>query len=234
MIRKRKKKSKASSSSSSSTSSSSGSSSSVFHVGSKGHDRTCQTRLIKWMEDHPGKMAKELLWKMHGIVGEDGEIVNKQGPPPAVAKQYDLRILKHQKGSNGLNHRNQRELSTLCTVLDHLALGRYEQAADVVAARLKSVETANKDGHSQTGQYLEALPVNVEGLTTADEKQVAKNEVAMEKSDWNSNGGWWQSGKGKPESYTWLPKGKGKGEKKGKEKCKGDKKGKKAKDVDER
>ena len=227
----KKKKKKRSSSSSSSSSTSSSSSSSVFRVGKTGHDQTCQNRLIRWMEEHPGKAAKKMLWRMHELVGDDGEQVVKKGAPPACAKQFDLRILKHQHGPNGANHRNQREMSTLCVVLDHLVLGRYEKAADVVAARLKAVETANKEGNFHRAQFLEALPVNVEGLTTSDEKQVAKNEVIREKAEWNSgNSGdaWWTSGKGKPTAYQWVPnKGKGK-EKKGKEKGKG-KKGDKGK-----
>ena len=53
---------------------------------------------------------------------------------------------------------------------------------------------------------------------------MAKNEVIMQKADWTSNNDWWQSGKGKPAAYTWVPdKGKGKGEKKGKDKGKGKK-----------
>ena len=105
-----------------------------------------------------------------------------------------------------------------------MALGRYEKTTDVLTARLKAVETANKDGNFHRAQFLEALPVNVEGLTTADEKQVAKNEVIMQKADWTSNIDWWQSGKGKPAAYTRVPdKGKGKGEKKGKDKRKGKK-----------
>ena len=186
--------------------------------------------MIQWIDDHPGEVAKRLLWKMHELVGDDGEVVSKKGAPPAVAKQFDLRILKHQKTPNGVNHRNQREMTTLCVALDHLALGRYEQAADVIASRLKAVETANKDGHFHTAQFLEAIPVNVEGLTTADEKMVAKRETQQSQTSSNSDNAWWQSGKGKTSNYTWIPsKDKGtKGKDKGKEKGKG--KGKKGKE----
>ena len=125
-----------------------------------------------------------------------------------------------------MNHRNQRELSTLSSVLDHLALGRYKQAADVVAARLKAVETANREGSFTNGQFLELIPVNVEGLTTADEKQVLRNEALMSKGSWtNSGNDWSESGKGKFQNYTWVPKGK-KGDPKGN---KGEQKRKKGK-----
>ena len=160
---------------------------------------------------------------MHEIVGQDGEKVNKKGSPPACAKQFDLRILKHQAGPHGINQRNQREMSTMCVLLDHLTLGRYKEAAGVAAARLKAVETANKDGRFGNAQFLELLPVNVEGLTSADDKLVVRNETLLGKGDVSSSSNAWiPSGKGKNENYTWVPKGKGKGDK-NKNKEKGDK-----------
>ena len=84
---------------------------------------------------------------MHNLVGEDGETSEKDGPPPACAKQYDLRVLKHQAGPQGINQRNQRELTTLCVLMDHLVKGRTKEAADVIAGRTKSVERANQDGN---------------------------------------------------------------------------------------
>ena len=38
--------------------------------------------------------------------------------PGAFTLKHDLRILKHQVSTHGMNLRNQRELSTLSTVLD--------------------------------------------------------------------------------------------------------------------
>ena len=130
--------------------------------------------MIRWAEDHPGQTALQLLRKMKNVIGEDGEKVDKSGAAPAVAKQFDLRILKHQAGPNGHNVRNQREMTTLCVALDHLALGRYRQGADVLAARLKSIEAGGRDGHFHQSQFLELIPVNPEGLTTVDEKLLVK------------------------------------------------------------
>ena len=122
-------------------------------------------------------------------------------------------------------------MSTMCVLLDHLTLGRYKEAADVVAARLKAVEMSNKEGHFGNAQFLELLPVNVEGLTSVDDKLVVRNETLMGKGDASSSSNAWiPSGKGKPENYTWVPKGRGKGDKddKGKKGDKGNKgKGKK-------
>ena len=59
--------------------------------------------MIQWAEDHPGSTALQLLRKMKNVVGEDGEKVEKTETAPAVAKQFDLRILKHQAGPNGMS-----------------------------------------------------------------------------------------------------------------------------------
>ena len=158
---------------------------------------------------------------MHNVVGQEGEKKEQGARASACAKQYDLRVMKLQPGPHGYNQRNQRELSTLSVIMDHLALGRHKQAADVTAARLKAVEMSNREGHFQNAQYLELLPVNTEGLTTADEKHMVRNEVLLNKKEWaSSETGWPKSGKGKPENYTWQPQGKGKGEGKGQPKGK--------------
>ena len=164
-------------------------------------------------------VALKLLQTMKGVVGEDGEKVTKSGTAPAVAKQFDLRVLKHQTNQHGrIDHRNQREMKNLCVILDHLALGRYRQAADVVAARLKSVEGANRDGDFHLSSFLELVPVNTEGLTTVDEKVLVRNESLLSQKSTISSGEGWQSyGKGDKvrQPYSWIPSGKGKGKKEG-------------------
>ena len=220
----KKGKKKKDRSSSSSSSSSSTSSSSVFRVGKTGNDRISQARMIQWAEDHPGLTALQLLRKMKNVVGEDGEKLDKTGAAPAVAKQFDLRILKHQSGPGGPSVRNQREMTTLCVMLDHLSLGRYRQAADVAAARLKSIEGTNRDGHFHQSQFLELIPVNMEGLTTADEKLLVKNETLLNQKSLPSSGDGWQNyGKGDKgnSSYHWIPQPKGKGKKDGGKRKKG-------------
>ena len=190
--------------------------------------------MIQWAEDHPGKVAIELLRKMQAHVGQDGEKVKKIGAAPAMAKQYDLRVLRPLALlQGGTNPRNQREMTTLCVVLDHLALGRYREAADVVAGRLKSVETGVREGNFQNASFLELVPVNPEGLTTIDEKHMMRNEAMMsQKGMPSSDDGWQNSGKGKSKApYEWIPGGKGNGKKgdgkgkKGAKGKKGDKKG---------
>ena len=229
---KKDKKRRKETTSSSSSSTSSSSSSSVFRVTHKGADKASQARALKWAEDHPGRTARRLLRTMHDTVGEEGESSRSKGPPPACAKQYDLRVFKRETGPQGINARNQREMSTLCWVLDHLAMGRYHQAADVVAGRIKSLETGNKEGHFHNAQFLELLPVHTEGLSSTDDKQVLRHEASASKGSWSSSGkDWTNYGKGKPSNYQWVPgdkskqKGKGKSGVKGKAKGKGKKEG---------
>ena len=122
-------------------------------------------------------------------------------------------------------------MTNLCVILDHLALGRYRQAADVAAARLKSVEGANRDGHFHQSSFLELVPVNTEGLTTADEKVLVRNESLLTQKNSSSSGEGWQNyGEGDKghQPYSWIPQGKGKGKKeKGAKGKKGEGKGKK-------
>ena len=167
---------------------------------------------------------------MQAVVGQDGEKVKKIGSPPAVAKQYDWRVLKVQGPViSGAQQRNQRELTTLCVMLDHMALGRYKQAADVMAARLKSIEAGARDGQYFLSSFLELVPVNPETLVTADEQLLMKNEgmlnqkgTSSQSNEWTGNG----KGSGINASYRWNPKGNGKN-KKGGGKGKKGKKGKK-------
>ena len=108
---------------------------------------------------------------MENQVGRDGERENQGNELPASAKAYDLRILKTRSGFQQ-NARSQREMSTLCVVLDHLAQGRVNQAADIVAARLKAVDQTMVDGNWETSRFLELLPANPESMTTKDERQM--------------------------------------------------------------
>ena len=163
---------------------------------------------------------------MQAIVGQDGEKVKKIGAP-AVAKQYDLRVLRQQGNAQGTSYqRNQRELTTLCVVLDHMALGRYKQAADVVAAMLKSVEAGARGGHFYQSAFLELVPVNPDGLTTVDEKLLVKNEMLLNQksspaqaSDWTGHG----KGGNSNSSHSWIPSGNGKSKKGGGKGKKGNK-----------
>ena len=121
--KKHRKRSSSSSSTSSSSSSKASSGSSVFREatdpkGALWPDFAERARL------YPGRLSAAMLTKWNNVVGREGEEV---GTPtkraPACAKSYFLRVIlgmipSHQK-------RDRREALTLCTILDHLALGRF-------------------------------------------------------------------------------------------------------------
>jgi len=211
----------------------SSSSSSLFRLASSSCGRQTQARLIKWSRDHPGRLASASLQRMQDRVGHEGEAAEwRSRDTPASAKSYYLRVLTHSAASGGI--RNLREMKTLATVLDHLALGQSQSAADVVAQRLKSVELAATDGNWERGQFLELVEQDTTTLVSQDEKLMISRELELKQKTAkgrheNSYGkGWqnydnvwqqgeWNSNKGqKGNSSSQKGSGKGKKGKKGK------------------
>ena len=82
-------------------------------------------------------------------------------------------ITRSSKKEPGTTLRNKREEVTLCHVLDHLALGRTKEAADVCAQRLKSVQLANKHGNWDRSRFIELVPMADSDLADPSEKKVA-------------------------------------------------------------
>ena len=157
---------------------------------------------------------------------------------PAVAKAYYHQILDKEKTATT---RNKREQVTLCTILDHLASGRAQEAADVAAQRLKSVQMATKHGTWERSCFLELVPLADGDLTDPSEKKLANREHkttqslqpagAASGSDWKESD-WpkpWGQPKGSGKKGTpyyqfkpWgQPKKKGQGKGKGKKNKKG-------------
>ena len=131
--------------------------------------------MIRWAQEHPGRSAIGLLQRMEDIVGAGGK--RKEWAPderPVSAMSYYLRVLKHQHPTATRNH---REMETLCTVLDLLAQDRPEEAADVVAQRLKAVEMATTDQNWGRANYLELLPAQPETLATKDEHHMVREKL---------------------------------------------------------
>ena len=128
----------------SSTSEESESSGQLFQLAaSPDSGKANQTRLVDWARAYPGRLAAAQLQSMQDKV-RGGEAAWDVTDTPASAKSYYLRML--EMGAAQGSMRSLREMTTLCTILDHLALGRTRQAADTVAQRLKAVEMACADG----------------------------------------------------------------------------------------
>ena len=164
-----------------------------------------QTRLVDWAKAHPGWLAAAQLQSMQDKVGE-GEAAWDVTDTPASAKNYYLRVLK--MGAQG-SMRNLREMTTLCTILDHLALGRTRQAADTVAQRLKAVEMACADGHLERAQHLELVPPDSTPLTSKSEEYLVAQELKLKaKVDESTLAG-------NTSTSSWKGQGKDKGASKG-------------------
>ena len=120
---------------------------------------------------------------------------------------------------------------TLRHVLDHLALGRTQEAADICAQRLKSVQLASKHGNWDRSRFIELVPMADSDLADPSEKKVANRGLKDNKElEGTSSSGkpWVESGKrkggGKKQKneddgkgfYNWVPygrKGNGNGKK---------------------
>ena len=93
---------------------------------------------------------------MQDLIGREGEELEpSRRVAPPCAKGYFLRVLEPQNVSGGV--RNLREMETLCHVLDHLAMGRFCEAMDVVFQRLTALEKANKDHGWEEAKFLELV-----------------------------------------------------------------------------
>ena len=63
---------------------------------------------------------------------------------------------------------------SLVTALDHLARGRNEEAADLLAHRLKAVVVATKENSWKRANYLELIPTVPDEIITKDEMQMVR------------------------------------------------------------
>ena len=118
--------------------------------------------------------------------------------------------------------------------MDHLAQGRYAEAADMVTQRLKAVEMAATEGTWDRAKFLELVPADSGSMASREEHKMVQAELAETKPTratpfYESDSLPYGKGKGKYQWDTWVPrkekpKGKNK-DKKGKGKGK-DKEGK--------
>ena len=72
--------------------------------------------------------------------------------------------------------RSTRELKTLGTILDLLAVGSPSKAADVIAQRIKAVERASHESHWGSAQFLELLAPEKSMLLDKDEEIYVSKE----------------------------------------------------------
>jgi hypothetical protein len=221
--KKRSKKSKQHRSSSSSSSSSPSDSSSalsasmkVFREAEGNPKGKSHADLMARARKHPGLMTSQILQQMQSVVGTDGQ--QPAWDPsltPPCATAYYLRVLTTEFPAHRV--RDRRETQSLCAMLDHYALGRYKEAADVATQRLKALCYSNSGGSWENAQYMELIPPELQDVlvTNSDLRTAIKERE--------------QRSKLKP-TYFWKAKG-GKGDHDyGDDKGRGNGKGKKDKD----
>ena len=178
-----------------------GSEESGFREAPSTSKRSSQLTLVKYAQEHPGRLASRLLLKMEAANARDGEGA-KASPcnkTPAAATHYFLTTLQPQLGPK-LNMRSQRELRTLSQLIDLLAVGKVGQA-DVIAQRMKAVEKATLEGHWNSAQFLELIAPEGASLLGRDEEVYLARKCLLDQRPYDR--------------APWKPDSKGKGKEKG-------------------
>ena len=129
---------------------------SVFQDAPLKQQASSQLRLVQYAKKNPGRLASRLLLKMQQESARDfrGATQEAAGLTPPAATHYLQTMMLRQMGGK-MNLRTLRELKTLCTALDTLAVRRPAQAADIIGQRVKALERATAEGHWSSAQFLE-------------------------------------------------------------------------------
>ena len=160
-----------------------------------------QLRLVQYSKKMPGRLASRLLLKMQQEGARDfrGAMQRVEQKTPPAATHYLQTMMLPQLGAK-MNLRTLRELKTLCTALDTLAVSKPAQAADILGQRIKALERATTEGHWSSAQFLELISPESSGLLERDEVVHLTKEYLLDQ---------------KLRNYDRLPPRGGKGERKG-------------------
>ena len=195
----------------------SSSSSSSFRDALTSSTRSKHVELVDYHERNPGKLAQRVLQLMERKACKEGGAVHDQVRTPVAAMRYYLAIVLPLHGPT-MGIRNQRELKTLCQVLDCLAAKKPAQAADLVAQRIKALEVGLTDGNWRRSQHLELIEGDGAPLVDKDEEYLMAKEEELTmrlQNHWYSGPYKGAGAKGGKETKGWGkgkkgPKGKGK------------------------
>jgi hypothetical protein len=135
--------------------------------------------LVSYAQKYPGRLASRLLLKMATTVNKGGGAASSRSKTPACAMQYYLTILQPLYRDR-LGLRNQREIKTWCHLLDCLARGQMQVAADVAGQRLKALERQVVDGAWNRAQFLELIDPEGATLLEKDEDVMLAKEAELE------------------------------------------------------
>ena len=170
-----------------------------------------QLQLLEYAQKNPGRLASRLLTKMRTLLAREEGQSGHENLTPATATNYFLTVLLPLHRDK-LNLRVQQEFRTIAKALDLIAMGAQEEAADVLAQRMKALELMVADQSWARAAHIELLPPEGATLVEPDESWVATREHIQESKlrAWKGKGlGKETDGKGK----ALEEKGKGKGQK---------------------
>ena len=132
---------------------------------------------------HPGKLLKRTMKELQRYLGD---IAAEEGPQEDWMRYrmlgYINQIVLTQHPPNSIGVRNYRELITLGTGIDLLLRGRLAELGDLMAQRLKALETSFGETGWQTARHQELIPPQAASLTTEEERRrAARQELATSK-----------------------------------------------------
>ena len=123
-----------------------------------------------------------------------------------VAKAYHLRVTGPSYPD--ANRRHMSESSVIAHVLDHLAAGRFDQAADVMAQRYTFIEAMMSGQPYERARFLELTGEDDHTLVGQHERALMANEAtqAARLGDWPKRDNyqpWFQKEKGNHGKGGW-------------------------------
>ena len=122
----------------------------------------------------PGLLLEECLGKTRRYLTTQQGATTGSDPLSPVVTSYLTSVLLPAAGPN-LSLRNSGELRNLAEALDCLLSGNVMGAADVLAQRFRSVETAHFDGGWAQAKHLEVVGESrVSSLDVKDRRRIAK------------------------------------------------------------
>jgi hypothetical protein len=176
--RKKKRRSSASSRSQSGRSKSDESSGDFRMPSARGEDE-----LWRLSKRHPGKLLRRTMKEFQRYLGE----MSAEGSGPESWMKYRMlgyinQIVLTQHPPQSIGVRNYRELITLGTGIDLLLQGRLAELGDLMAQRLKALETSLGEQGWVTARHQELIPPQAASLTTEEERRrAARQELATSK-----------------------------------------------------
>jgi hypothetical protein len=122
----------------------------------------------------PGQLLEDCLKKMRKYLTTQQGSGGGADPLAPVVTSYLTSVLVPAAGSQ-LSLRNSGELRHLAEALDCLLVGNVVGAADVLAQRFRSVETAHFDGSWAMAKHLEVVgDAKVSSISVRDRQRIAR------------------------------------------------------------